>query len=719
MLRSGYALLMLTSAPLAAQAPTPPPSIRGFPSSQLAEQARREAIARAVPSRDTLRALVRRMSAVPHEAGTVRSRAVAEFLLARFKAMGFDARIEQFEAWMPRPVSRTLEMVAPERFTAGLKEPVLTQDPTTGQTEQLPTYNAYSADGDVTAELVYVNYGRPEDYRVLDSLGISVRGKIVIARYGQSWRGIKPKVAAEHGAIGCIIYSDPKDDGYFVGDVYPTGSMRPGTGVQRGSVMDMPVYPGDPLSPGWAAVAGGRRLTPSEAVTLLKVPVLPIGYDDALPLLKSMKGPVAPESWRGALPITYHIGPGASTVHLAVRFDWQSRPLYNVIATVRGARLPDQWVVYGNHHDAWVNGAEDPVSGQAALGETARAVAALLKTGWRPARTLVFAAWDGEEWGLLGSTEWAEAHADELRAKAVVYYNSDTNGAGWLDASGSHSLEEFIIEIARDVADPKTNQSVLAAALAHARSERAPKDTSSDTLFTLDALGSGSDYTAFLDHVGLAAVNVSYGGAAHTGIYHSIYDSYTFYERFIDTSYVYGVTEAQTMATAVLRMADAPVLPFEFRAPARTYRKYANELAKLAADNDTIKALDLTAVRAALDRLDSAAAAWDRAAARVAGATGLDRRGAQLTAVNRLLASVEQTLTDSGGLPRRAWFRHQVYAPGAYTGYGVKTMPGIREALEARHLDEAQAQVARVAAALTRYADQVQRAAAALETALR
>jgi len=708
---------MLAAAPLVAQAPTPP--IRGFPSSQLAAQARREALARAVPSRDTLQALVRTMAAVPHEAGTERSRHVAEFLLARFKAMGFDARLEQFEALMPRPLSRTLEMVAPERYTAGLREPVLTQDPTTGQTEQLPTYNAYAADGDVTAELVYVNYGRPEDYRVLDSLGISVRGKIVIARYGQSWRGIKPKVAAEHGAIGCIIYSDPKEDGYFVGDVYPTGSMRPGTGVQRGSVMDMPVYPGDPLSPGWGAVAGGRRLALSEAVTLLKIPVLPIGYDDALPLLRAMQGPVAPESWRGALPITYHIGPGASTVRLAVRFDWQSRPLYNVIATVRGARFPDQWVVYGNHHDAWVNGAEDPISGMAALGETARAVATLLKSGWRPARTLVFAAWDGEEWGLLGSTEWAEAHAEELRAKAVVYYNSDTNGAGWIEASGSHSLEEFIIEVARDVVDPKTGQSVLTAALAHARSERAPKDTSSDTLFTLDALGSGSDYTAFLDHVGLAAVNVSYGGAARTGIYHSIYDSYTFYERFIDTGYVYGVTEAQTMATAVLRMADAPILPFEFRAPARTYRKYADQLGKLAADNDTTKALDLSVVRAALDRLDSAAAAWDRASAAVSGATALDRRGPALTTVNRLLASVEQTLTDSVGLPRRPWFRHQVYAPGAYTGYGVKTMPGIREALEARHLDEAQAQAARVAAALTRYANQVRRAAAALETALR
>ncbi len=711
--------LSAVSVLLSLQTPaTVPAPIRGFASDQLVAERGREALARAVPSRDTLRALVRLLSAVPHEAGTERSHHVAELLLARFKAMGFDARIEQFEAWMPRPVSRTLELVAPERYTATLREPALSQDPTTGQTDQLPTFNAYSADGDVTAELVYVNYGRPDDYRVLDSLGISVRGKIVIARYGQSWRGIKPKVASEHGAIGCIIYSDPREDGYFVDDVYPGGPMRPGAGVQRGSVLDMPLYPGDPLSPGWGSVTGGRRLAPAEAVTLLKIPVLPIGYEDALPLLRAMTGPVAPESWRGSLPITYHLGPGPATVHLAVAFEWKSRPLYDVIATLRGAQLPDQWVIYGNHHDAWVNGAEDPISGQAALGETARAVAMLLKTGWRPARTLVFASWDGEEWGLLGSTEWAEAHADELRAKAVVYYNSDTNGAGWIGASGSHSLEQFVTEVARDVTDPKTGTSALAASLTHARAQRAPKDTSSDTSFTLDALGSGSDYTAFLDYVGLAAVNLSYGGAAHSGIYHSIYDSYTFYERFLDTGYVYGVTEAQTMATAVLRMADAPLLPFEFRAPARTYRKYADQLARLAAENDTTKALDLGPLRAALDQLDSAAAAWDRASAGLPSATRLDRRRPALTLVNRLLAASEQALTDTAGLPRRPWFRHQIYAPGAYTGYGVKTMPGIREALEARHLDEAQGQAARVAAALAGYADQVRRAAAALTAAL-
>ena len=708
-------LVAVLASPLPAQQNT---TIHGFPNALQDSERRREAVVRAVPSRDTLRALVRLYAAVPHEAGTERSRHVAELILARYRALGFDARIEQFEALMPRPVVRRLELVAPTRYVSLLREPALARDPTWGQIDQLPTFNAYAADGDVTGELVYVNYGRPEDYHILDSLGISVRGKVVIARYGQSWRGIKPKVAAEHGAIGCIIYSDPKDDGFWVDDPYPTGPMRPATGVQRGSVMDMPQYPGDPESPGWASVPGGRRLTQAEATTLMKIPVLPIGYGDALPLLRSLKGAVAPEAWRGALAITYHIGSGPARVHLVTSFDWKTRPLYDVIATVRGATWPDQWVIYGNHHDAWVNGAEDPISGQAALNETARAIAALMKTGWRPARTIVFASWDGEEWGLLGSTEWAEAHADELRSKAVVYYNSDTNDAGWLEVNGSHALERFVMEVARDVPDAKVAKSALAARLDHERSQRTAKDTSSDTTFTIGALGSGSDYTAFIDHLGVAALDIRYGGAAHSGIYHSIYDSYTFYERFLDTGYVYGVTEAQTMATAILRMADAPLLPYEFRVAAHTYHKYADEIAKLAGGNDTTKGLDLSAVRAALGHLDSAAAVWERSSAALDGAAGVDRRAAALAQVNHQLALTEQALADSAGLPRRPWFRHLVYAPGAYTGYGVKTMPGIREAVEARRTAEAQDQAARVAQAIDRYAAAIRVAAEALDHAL-
>jgi N-acetylated-alpha-linked acidic dipeptidase len=706
--------VFVTAAGVAgAQAPVP---IRGFPRDQLAAQAQREDALRAVPHRDSLRARMRLLAAFPHEGGTERSRRVAETILAKFRASGLDARIEQFEALMPRPVERVVELVGAEPWRAALREPPLPEDPTTGQSDQLPTYNAFSPDGDVTGELVYVNYGIPEDYDVLDSLGIDVRGKIVIARYGRSWRGIKPKLAAERGALGCLIYSDPRDDGYFVGDVYPKGPMRPAHGAQRGSVMDMPTYPGDPLSPGWGSVAGARRLTREEARTIVGIPVLPLSHADAEPLLRRLDGAVAPEAWRGALPLTYHVGPGPARVRLAVRFDWATRPLYNVIARVPGAVYPDQWVVYGNHHDAWVNGANDPISGMVTVEEAARAVGALLKTGWRPARTLVFAAWDGEEWGLLGSTEWAEHHAAELRANVVAYLNSDTNDKGWLGASGSHSLETFVRELARDTRDPATGRSALAVALERRRAARA-----ADSTFTIGALGSGSDYTAFIDHLTVPTLDIRHGGGSRDGIYHSVYDTYTFYERFLDTSFTYGAAQAQLMATALVRLADAPVLPFEFGAAARTYRGYLDEIDKLARGRDSATALDLSAARTAVARLDSAAARYEGVLARLDGRSGdeLRRRRAELGAANRLLFRTEQALGDSAGLPRRPWYRHLMYAPGFYTGYGVKTMPGIREEVEQARPAEAQVQTARVAAALERYAAAVAQAADALAAALR
>jgi len=729
--------VVAAGASLAAQQP-----IRGFPADALATEVRQEERARAVANADTLREQMRILSARPHEAGTDRSRHVAELILARFRSYGLPAQIEEFQALMPRPTERTLELLAPERFTASLKETPLPEDHTSNDPDQLPTYNAYSPDGDVTGDLVYVNYGVPRDYRVLDSLGISVKGKIVIAKYGESWRGIKPKVAAEHGAVGCIIYSDPKDDGYWVDDVYPKGPMRPPQGVQRGSVMDMPTYPGDPLTPGYANVPGMKEPPLSAAKTLSPIPVLPIGYGDALPLLRNLGGPVAPESWRGALPITYHLGPGAARVHLALKFDWGVRPLYDVIARIPGARSRDQMVIYGNHHDAWVNGADDPLAGQVALDETARAIGSLLKTGWRPARTIVFAAWDGEEWGLLGSTEWAEKHATELAQGAVAYLGSDTNQRGWLGAEGSHSLEEFVREVARDIPDPKRGKSVLAAVLERRASRRGPAAAPSpvppqdraatadttvtrtprpDTAFTIGALGSGSDYTAFIDHVGVPSLSLSYGGEEHSGIYHSIYDSFDFYTRFLDPDFAYEVLEAQTLATAILRLADAPVLPFEFTRPAATYRKYADEIAREARAKPATRALDLTGVRTALDRLDRAAAAYETALAPLdrASSAALARSWSRLAEVNRTLYQADQALTDSAGLPGRDWFHNLLYAPGFYTGYGVKTMPGIREAVEdVPNAAVAQAQAARVAAALDRYAGAVERAASQLESVL-
>jgi N-acetylated-alpha-linked acidic dipeptidase len=714
---------ILAAGALPAQGPVPAPRpIRGFPRALLGAEETRERALRAVPDADTLRAQLIALSAFPHDAGTLRSRREAEAILARFRAFGLDASIEQFDALMPRPLVRRLTLLGPEHYTARLREPPIPGDPTTGQTDQLPTFNAYSPDGDVTGRLVYVNYGVPDDYHVLDSLGISVRGRIVIARYGGSWRGIKPKVAAEHGAIGCIIYSDPRDDGYFAGDVYPKGPLRPWQGVQRGSVMDMPLYPGDPLTPGWASVPGARRLPIGEAKTLATIPVLPISYGDALPLLRNITGPLAPEGWRGALPITYHIGPGPSRVRLTLRFDWKTRPLYDVIARIPGAVYPDQWVIYGNHHDAWVNGAEDPISGQVSLDETARSLGALLRTGWRPARTIVLAAWDGEEWGLLGSTEWAEQHAAELGTKAVVYFNGDTNGGGWFGATGSPSLEEFIRQVVRDVPAPMGGGSALDAAQAHRREVRAREGAraGADTAFAIGSLGSGSDYTVFIDHLGVPSLDLRYGGAARTGIYHSVYDTYTFYLRFIDSTMGAEVAEARTAGTAILRMADAPVLPFEFGTAARRYRRFADEIAKLAAADDSTKGLDLAPLRAAIARLDSASARYETALAPLdtMGAAEVAARRTALGAVDTTLYGTGRALTDTAGLPERPWFRNLIYAPGLYTGYGVKTMPGIREAVERHRLPVAQAQAARVAAAVDRLASAVDRAAQELAAAL-
>ena len=721
----GLVLVTATTALVFPSASLAQQPIRGFPASSIAEQRAREQRLHAVPNADSLRNRMRLLSEFPHEAGTERSRQVAEMILARFKSFGLDARIERFEALMPRPVERQLELIAPERYVAKLKEPTLPEDKDSGDPDQLPTFNAYSPDGDVTGEVVFVNYGVPDDYKVLDSLGISVRGKIVIAKYGRSWRGIKPKVAAERGAIATIIYSDPRDDGFFVGDVYPKGSMRPAFGVQRGSVMDMPTYPGDPASPGWASEAGSRRLPINEIKTFEPIPVLPISYEDALPILRNLGGAVVPDAWKGALPITYHFGPGPAQVHLRLKFEWETRPLYNVIATVPGARDPDQWIIYGNHHDAWVNGAEDPISGMVALEETARSVGELLKTGWRPARTLMFAAWDGEEWGLLGSTEWAEKHRDELRQKAVVYLNSDTNGRGFIFAAGSHSLQSFLAEIARDIPDPRQNKSVLDVWLARRqaglpmqsvpvvpRAGAAP--ARNDTIFNIDALGSGSDYTAFLDHLGLTSLHVSYGGEGSAGIYHSIYDTYDFYRRFLDTTFVYGVTEARTTSTLMLRLSEATVLPFEFGNVVRIYRKYVDEIEAEAKKKDALKTLNLANVRASLNRLATSSQQFEHALNDVLKlpAARLEAARAELRAVNQILFRAEQSLSDEAGLPERPWFKHLIYAPGFYTGYGVKTMPGIREAVEDKpDLAVATREAARVAAAIDRYAARVAEAA--------
>ena len=680
---------------------------------------------------------LRIMSSHPHHVGSPGDKAVAEYIFNKFKSWGYDVQIETFYVLFPTPKERLLEMTGPVNFKASLAEPPLKEDATSDQTrEQLPTYNCFSADGDVTGELVFVNYGIPEDYERLERMGISVKGKIVIAKYGHSWRGIKPKVAQEHGAIGCIIYSDPRDDGYFEGDVYPKGAFKNEYGVQRGSVLDMPIYPGDPLTPGVGATKDAKRLDRKDAATLLKIPVLPISYHDAEPLLRALDGPVAPEEWRGALPITYHVGPGKTKVHLKLAFNWDLKPVNDVIAKLPGAEWPDEWVIRGNHHDGWVNGAGDPLSGQSAMLEEARAVAELHKTGWSPKRTIVYCAWDGEEPGLLGSTEWVETHAPELRQKAVVYINSDGNGRGYLGAEGSHALEPFMNEVARDVIDPETHISV--AERKHARElisaaegNRLKKDLFQKKTFSLGALGSGSDYSPFLQHLGIPSFNLGYGGEDPGGEYHSIYDSYDDYRRFKDPSFQYGVALAQTAGRTTLRMADAPLLPFDFRALAKTIDEYATDLMTqldnlretTALKDQLIKAgdygyaidtalhlqpppahdlvpyLNFSPLQNALNLLDHAANHLADTLAR------MHLTGSKEQSVNEALYRAEQQLLSDNGLPRRPWYRHTIYAPGFYTGYGVKTLPGIREAIEQRNFAEAQQQIELDAAVITRFAD--------------
>ncbi|MDN5289434.1 MAG: Glutamate carboxypeptidase [Mucilaginibacter sp.] len=678
---------------------------------------------------------IKQLSARPHELGSANGKAVAQSILSSFKSYGWDAKIETYHVLFPTPKTRVLELTYPTGYTALLKEPALKEDATSGQEDQLPTYNAWSADGDVSAELVYVNFGLPDDYEKLDKLGISVKGKIVIARYGHSWRGIKPKVAQEHGAIGCIIYSDPKEDGYYQGDVYPKGAFKNEYGVQRGSVMDMVIYPGDPLTPNIGATQKAARIDRSEAKNLLKIPVLPISYHDAQPLLAAIDGPVAPDEWRGALPITYHIGPGNAKVHLKLEFNWNIVPAYDVVATIKGSQYPDEWIVRGNHHDAWVNGAGDPISGLAAELEEAKAIGVLVKNGYKPKRTLKYIAWDGEEPSLLGSTEWAEDHGAELQQKAVAYINSDGNGRGFLEAGGSHALTTLVNEVAKEVIDPQTKVSVYERKWASIVAKAPLKDRKellSKNEISIEALGTGSDYSAFLQHLGVPSLNLGFGGEDAGGEYHSIYDSYDDYTRFKDPGFSYGVALSQTAGRVALRLADADVLPFDFRTLNKTIDTYVKELITLnsqlsenrAAENQLIKENIYKLVqdpqkpykapeqKEEVPKLDFAALQSSLTALATASnnlAEKLKNLPAhQVDAANKALYRAEQQLLLPNGLPRRQWYKHTLYAPGFYTGYGVKTLPGIREALEQGNWQEAQAQIIAASGSIAKLAAYLQ-----------
>lgn len=707
-----------------------------------------------ISSADQL-AWLKDMSSEPNHVGSPHDKANAETTLALFKSWGWDAHIETFMVLYPTPIKTIVELVAPEKITLGGQEPPVNGDPTSANKGMLPPYVAYQGDGDVTGDLVYVNYGMKDDYEALERRGVSVKGKIAIARYGSGWRGLKPRLAADHGAIGCLIYSDPQDDGYRMSDVYPKGGARPSFGVQRGSVADMTVYPGDPLTPEAGATSEAKRLTRQEAKSILKIPVLPMSYGDAVKLLGKLGGPQAPANFAGALAITYHLGgDGKTLVHLAVTSDWSLKPVYDVIATLKGREYPDQWIVRGNHRDGWVMGASDPLSGHVAMLSEAKSLGALYQGGWRPRRSIVYASWDGEEPGLLGSTEWAEEHARELKAKAVIYINTDGNGRGFLYAAGSHDFQHLVNGVARDVTDPETNATVSDRWRAGIRvksfdgegkvDERVLKAAEGDGDLPINALGSGSDYSAYLQHLGLPALDISYSGEDESdGVYHSIYDSYHHMTTFDDPGLKYGAALSRTVGRLVLRIADGDTPPQRFSDFADTVSAYLDEVKKLADDqrkqdetraqllknnafklaSDPLKPVgppldqpttphvELAAMADAVDRLAKAAKAYDAA---------YEKKGAALVPaarekLNGLLLDIDQLLLDDRGLPGRAWYRHMIYAPGRFTGYGAKTLPGVREAIEERRFDDANVYAGRIAAVLDAYSKRLDEARALIE----
>ncbi|CAE7874932.1 Folh1 [Symbiodinium microadriaticum] len=709
-------------------------SLLGFDDSTAAAQFALEADYDTRISASDLDEWVRVLSRDPHHVGSEAGRAVVDYVAERFEEWGYEVEIAEYEVLFPSPRTRELELVAPSRYTATLTEDSLPEDPSTYRIDDLlPPYNAFSTDGEVEGELVFVNYGTPADYEILERYGISVEGKIAISRYGGSWRGIKPKLAAEKGAIGTIIYSDPADDGYGAGDTYPDGPYKHESGVQRGSVMDMPTYPGDVLTPFVGATAEAERLPREDAPTITEIPVLPISYRDALPLLSAMGGEVVPREWRGGLPITYHLGPGPARVRMKLEFNWDMVPAYNVIARLEGSEYPDQWVIRGNHHDGWNHGAADPISGLAALMAEAKALGQLAAAGNGPRRTVVYAAWDSEEQGLIGSTEWVEHHAPLLDERAVAYINTDGNSRGFVNIGGSHVLEKMANEVMRDVQDPQTGVSV--AERRRARIEvngdaEARAELNSREDMRISPLGSGSDYSPFLQHLGIASLNIGFGGEGSDGSYHTLYDTYEHYTRFRDPGFVYGVALAQVAGRATMRLANAPRLPFEFTGLADNINLYMEEIEELAEtmreETETSNAridsgvydlaLDPTRtliaplkkaevpyfnfapLKNALDELDEAAAAYADVVA-----AGLPASESE----NKLLYTSERELTRDDGLPGRPWFTHHIYAPGFYTGYGVKTIPGVREAIEERQYDLVEDEIFVAAEVISGMADRV------------
>lgn len=664
----------------------------------------------AVPDPKLAEEHLRTLTQAPHMAGTPEDKATADYVAEKFRAAGLDTEIVEYRVWMNYPLEISVDITAPPGVKMhGPSREHVDGDAYDENPRVVMPFNGMSPSGDAEAEVVYANYGMPEDFEKLEKLKVDVRGKIILVRYGQNFRGVKAFLAQEHGAAGVIIYSDPFDDGWRRGDKYPEGPWRPDTGVQRGSIGYMFEFPGDPTTPGIASLpslADSQRIAPEKSAQMPKIPVTPLSYHDAWPILQHLDGADSPREWQGALPFTYHVGPGPVRVKMHLKQDYQFRTLWDVIGRARGSESADEWVVAGNHRDAWVYGAVDPNSGTAAMLETVHGIGELLKSGWKPKRTLIFCSWDGEEEGLMGSTEWAEQHESEL-ANAAAYFNMDVGVSGpKFGASAVPSLKQFVRDVTKAVPSAKggtvyeewqkLDQAAVPATQSPAEAigdtRRAPAASTKGEVPVGD-LGSGSDYSAFQQHLGVPSSDISSTGPY--GVYHSVFDNFAWFKKFGDPDFVYEQQMARVFGVEALRMADADVLPYDYEEYGKEIGAYLDSAAKRAESKFGNRALDFGAVSAAAKRFQEAGAKT------LSKQKSSPRDPARL---NQALRSAERALLVPEGLPHRPWFRHSIYAPGEYTGYAAVVIPGVNEALDKGDAERARQQLAVLTAALERAA---------------
>ncbi|HKY44111.1 MAG TPA: M28 family metallopeptidase [Pyrinomonadaceae bacterium] len=688
-------LVVLTITPPLAFAQN---AIDGFSAERALAQRRWEEQFRAIPTPQSSREHLRRLTLEPHIAGTKEDYDTAVYVRDQLRSYGLAADLKEYDVWLNYPKTPSvLELITTRRQRLSTHEAIVSGDPSTSHPKITPLFNGYAASGDVTAPLVYANYGLPNDYEALKKIGVDVKGKIVIVRYGNSFRGVKAKVAEDHGAIGCIIYSDPADDGYMQGDVYPKGPWRPVASGQRGSVQYLFDYPGDPLTPGRPSIPGVPRLKPEEATDLTRLPVQPIAYDVARTILSQLKGPLRPRGFQGGLPFAYHIG-GTNDVKVRLKtdMDYKIRKIWNVVARIDGNEEKDRWIILGNHRDAWVFGAVDPNSGTTAMLEVGRGFGQLLKQGWKPRRTIIFCSWDAEEYGLVGSTEWAEELATELKEKAVAYLNLDAAVSGvHFGASSVPSLWKFMRAATRDVKDPKTGKTVYQQWQDRARENR-PEGEENSGEARIGPLGSGSDYTPFLQHLGIASTDMGFGG--DYGVYHSAYDSFHWMDQFGDPGFRYHVAASQLWGTLAMRLADAEGLPFDYTDYAAQLREFFTEAMRVANRRNLASAFDEKSMTAAIDDFAKEAERVEKN--RHEAIRNSDR--AKLAKINDALVQAERQFIDPRGLRGRAWYKHQIYAPGFYTGYAAQPLTDFRQALDDRNSVQAKESLGRIVEAIKR-----------------